>query len=546
VAKDHESYYRVRFSAYAELNGEELDIFGFEVRYVLDEIPQARIFPTVGREPTSGKEAQAVQAFLNAVPYTPLKVYVKMETEIDNPDEANPGFPYNEDVLVFDGYFAGVGYQSMRTPAGGSAASLVCYGMHWLTGLAGSDMQHTLNTVKGPGGFAELANTKGSVLGLFDITSTFYKDVADAKTDLWKKFVKPMFREILDTKTVWGENSNESADEAINKMDHDATFSGDADNTLELRVASEQVPPEIIGKFLAWQIGWSIFKQWQSSNMWVALQTLARTFEFHIVPLIETATCAPVFGALNGDPFKEITTDDYHALNIDARTPAKVSKYVITGATGTMSSPYSPTPRISAVVGIYSAEDAWEFDVRGLTVVAQAPMWLVPELQIGSITRYGMGGDKLAIPDACNPTAFAEEPDEDYQELFNAYVTSELGDAVAKKRLQELIFSERSGSITGRFRLDVAPGSTVAVQVIDDKFAEQGAEPRYVYGLVTGVTLRVSSGEAGATGDASTTLALGYLRSKQEHEGIGDILVSEYHPIYEVRYVGSGLLNASE
>ena len=117
MGKDHSNYYRVQFTAYAELDGDQVDIAGFQTAYALNNIPQITIWPTVGRDPANDKEAEAVKKFLDARQYATLRVFAKFETEMDNPASDDPGFPYDEDVLIFEGYLMGVTYRMSRSPS---------------------------------------------------------------------------------------------------------------------------------------------------------------------------------------------------------------------------------------------------------------------------------------------------------------------------------------------------------------------------------------------------------------------------------------------
>jgi hypothetical protein len=541
--KDHSDYYYVRFSAYAELQGEQIDIAGVSISYTLNQIPMATIYPTVGREPQNNKEAKAVDKLLAAQPFTPVKIYAKFETDKDNPSD-EPGFPIDEDTLLFDGYITGVTYQTTRSPAGGSV-SLSAGAMGWLAGLRGTSAQTTKSTVKGPGGFAEAANLNNSKFSLFDVKQAFATDGTGIVSDLWIEFIKPFFYELIDTESVWGDSPNDSADSALGKMDDEEVFSGDATNQLPLTFGEEASDIDIVKEYVGQGIGKQVFYTWRNADLWSALQGIAFDYKFAIVPLIETASCVPVYGALNGKEHRYITTNDYHSIMLNVRTPVKVVKVVITGTLP--SSPFSPTPITSAIVGLHSAESAWadpELGARGQTIALPAPQWLTAMTPIGFITRDSVGSDKLLIPDAVNPTANVKVPEKDYQDFYNNYLTSDLGDRYAKTIAQHMLFEERSGTVDGRFRLDVGPGSLVKVQVIDDKFAEEDAEEKAVYGQVQSVTLTLQAGRAGGVGTASTSFFLKYVRTAQEHEAAGDALTASAHPLYDTRFVGVKLWSA--
>lgn len=538
-SKDHVDFYYVRFSARADLNGQDVDVAGFSINYALDMIPTAEIYPTVGREPVNNKEARAVEALLEAQPFTPVKIYAKFETEKDNPGD-DPGFPYDEDVLLFDGYITGITYQSTRNPAGG-AVSLVAGAMGWLAGLRGTTTQSTTATVKGPGGFKELLNLYNTKITYFNIKMPFALDGSGIVTDLWKRFVKPFFTTLVDSPSVWGDAPNDSASSALSRMDKDAFASTNAQLPFQITVKGD-IGIDFAKEYVGQSIGRAIYGVWRKGDLWQALQWVANEFKFSVVPLIETASCVPVYGALNGKPHRYITTNDYNDIRLDVMTPMKIVKVAVVGST--ITSGWSPTPITSAVLGLHSAEEAWndpELGARGHTITVPAPAWLEGLVPIGKVSRDSLGGENLLIPDASNPSANATEPADDYQEIYSNYVKSEIGDLYAKTIAQHLLFAERRGTVTGRFRLDISPGSLVKVQVINDKFAEEGAEEKALYGLVMQVGLEVRAGAEGGSGRASTSFSLGFVRTAAEHEGKGDALTASAHPLYDRRFVGAKL-----
>ena len=546
-ARDHIDYYYVRWSAYARLQlqsggpWQRVDIAGFDISYELDQIPMATIYPTIGKEPRSGKEAKAVAAFLQARPYVAVEIYVKGETEQDSPHgKSHPGFLYNQDMLVFTGFYQGVGYRSMRSPAGGQVR-LEGSAAGWLSALYGSSARTSKTTVKGPGGFAEVANLKGDSLTPFDLQSVIYEEIEGAVTNLWLDFVKPFFEAIVDAPAIWGDSDNTSAKQALAAMDNQTVFTGEADNSLPL--VAEGLSRAELARFVVSPLAKVIFDSWRNSDMWTTLLQIAGLFTFHVVPLITTATCAAVYGPLGGNAYVTIGANEYDDVSIDARTPALVSKYVVYNSHGGISSPYDATPRISVITGIFSASQLWVnpvYPIRGITVSEEAPPWLLAEVSSGDLTRHSIGGKRGGIPDAVNPDAFAEEPADDYQQIYNNYATSDLGDRYAKAKMQDMLLESRRGSIRGRFRLDVCPGSLVNIQVIEDAWQPEG-EPQSVFGMVRAVVLRMQAGGAGNAGHASTTFYLTHVRSAQEHTGTGEFLTSNVHPVFEKRFAGTRL-----
>lgn len=549
---DQRNYYYVKWSAYAEINDERVDIARLRVGYQLDDIPYAEFSPVVGRDPANGKEAKALDTLLDAAPFSTVKIYIKGETEVDSPQGTDsPGFPYDEDVLVFDGYYQGVRYVSSRSPSGGSV-TLVGTAANWLIGLVGTSLQNVSTTVKGAGGFNEVCSVglDGSTNpnAMFNLTSVLAAGAEKSIPDLWQEFLKPLFVSITETPSVWGESDNDSAAAALERMDNASGFPADtAETELSFEQARGNIDPKIFGLWVAQHVAHVAYRRWRDGSIWEALRQMARDFKFRIVPLIDTATCAPIFGQLGGDPFIIIEPDEYTDLQADFRTPELITKVVVVSESTANPSTRSSEPRISAVVGIASSEEAWagpSVPVRGQTVRVNAPAWLAAEPSIGELTRNSVGKNDPGIPDSVNPTAYVLTPseDEDYSKIYNNYISSDTGDRFAKACLLDLMMRDRVCDIVGRFRLDVAPGSTVAATVIGGgKFMGGSSEEKFIYGLVERVTLYMNAGESGGSGQAHTALTLTNVRTGQEQTGYGGFLTEDEHPIYDKRFTGTKL-----
>ena len=543
-----QNYYYVKWSGYAEIEGTRVDILSFEITYELNEIPTATFFPVVGRDAQTGEEAEGIDALINAKPYTPIKIYMTGETELDSPQAPDePGFPYGEDTLVFDGVFQGVRYRSTRQlGTGKGVVGLAASASGWLVGLVGTSANNTKTTVKGAGGFAEAANLgiDGNPLlsAIFNITTAVSSNVNNAVDDLWKSFIKPLFLSIANNETVWGDTENDSALEALNRMDDEEQFGSDAELLLTFGEIRGDVPKETVGEWLLTTLVANLYYQWRTKSIWDALKAAANEFTFQIVPLIDTATCAPVFGALGGDAYIIVAPDEYHDINITFRTPQLITKVVVTSGNVGQVSPWADGPRYSAVIGQASADDVTPLAYEGATISVQAPHWLAAEPTIGKLTKVGLGKDEFGIPDGTNPEfqQYTPQDDENYTRIYNSFITSEMGNAYARLKLLNVMLKARTGSLTGRFRLDIAPGSTIAVEVIGGGKFSDSQEPRYIYGLVQSVVLKMDGG-AGGTGNASTTLFLRNVMTAQEHDGYLGILTEEKHPVFQARYGGAKL-----
>ena len=80
-------------------------------------------------------------------------------------------------------------------------------------------------------------------------------------------------------------------------------------------------------------------------------------------------------------------------------------------------------------------------------------------------------------------------------------------------------------SINSRFRVDIAPGSVISIDVLGEKTAQ--IKPTKLYGQVQGVVLR--AGNEGQGGYAFTELLIGHTRNAEEQATYG----LSTHPVYK-------------
>ena len=78
------------------------------------------------------------------------------------------------------------------------------------------------------------------------------------------------------------------------------------------------------------------------------------------------------------------------------------------------------------------------------------------------------------------------------------------------------LFSNRSFTIEGRWRLDVGLGSLVSVETLGNQLTGNSSK---LFGRVWGVRLMLSDTPGG--GRISTALTVAYARTQQDHEALG-------------------------
>ena len=105
----------------------------------------------------------------------------------------------------------------------------------------------------------------------------------------------------------------------------------------------------------------------------------------------------------------------------------------------------------------------------------------------------------------------------------------DLGTRTAMGRLLQEMFKKRGMTVASKFRLDIAPGSTVRVNTMGAGITNLpviGDYSGFLQGLVTQVTLNINS----ETNDASTVLSMAFVRNEAEIATLS--LSPERHPVY--------------
>lgn len=103
----------------------------------------------------------------------------------------------------------------------------------------------------------------------------------------------------------------------------------------------------------------------------------------------------------------------------------------------------------------------------------------------------------------------------------------------------------RTADVSGRFRTDIGPGSTVRVEVPADPFVALTAGevgPRYVYGVVQRVSIWLETG-SGEGARAGTAFRLGFVRRQQEVTPTSD-LSTDGHPVWGTVLLGVPLVDS--
>jgi hypothetical protein len=114
-----------------------------------------------------------------------------------------------------------------------------------------------------------------------------------------------------------------------------------------------------------------------------------------------------------------------------------------------------------------------------------------------------------------------------------------LWDEYAKAIYLYEVFKTRKGTVTGKIRFDIAPGSSVALVTTEEKFIKQSGinlGEQTLYGIVTNVTIMIDSEAV----QGYTGFEISYLRD--EFENRDKNLTTDAHPLWSTSWPGAPLV----
>jgi hypothetical protein len=253
------------------------------------------------------------------------------------------------------------------------------------------------------------------------------------------------------------------------------------------------------------------------------------SFLLSVVPRIEDTLIIP-FTPGYRTPYKTIKAKD-----TDQLSPASELKNPLQ-AIGILASVRSETGfdlRNAGDVGIGGYYRAGTVE-SGKVQLLEGPTWLSHPFTEYRYTDRSLGGGKIPIGTAFAPGE-GEEVDVDPKAIMEANKTLINNYAHSVYVVQAL--RTRQATIRDKVRFDIAPGSTVKIENVGEKFlARDGAAQNY-YGEVIKITTSVDC----MGNQANTTFHVAYVRSEAENRN-DDTSVAE-NPIWSNAFQGAGLLS---
>lgn len=547
------------------------DIVGMSATFGLNSIPTCTLDVATGLEVRTEKKATIHDVVDKLEPRDRCTVFLTIKSTDGQIDKPIINGMEDGKYIVFDGYYAGIGYQRAQ-----NNCTYTIHLVHWLDDLNCSSMlngdwaqnvPHDLAQVASNIVIADLAGGSGSgarsgtgarMMPMIDFKRPdgggAIVTQANMQRDLWELVIKKIFLGItkMNHPRLQCKNKQNKGAEP-GGADPDGTradpLGRPGDNNSAAVEALKRMPGKVPAKYRARLplnlTGFDggdpfvflslsaheglcrmILDGLAYNSMWSKLVgDLAPSFLFAISPSVEYAQAIPFFPGLN-EFHVEITGEEYNYANFNANFANLISSIVIYWAPqGDSSGAHQGgdrTPVLSYCkpAGSYPAKEGDYDNHWGNILVRDPPAWLANPVYTQGYTRdsHIYAPNRSAIfPQAGRPNAEAKMT---HQQVEKTYKDSKddvdgeslnVYDRFACHWYKSAILGQRYGELSGKLRFDIAPGSIVK---INPPITEIGNSNTSMYGAVVQVSFVINAEQH----TAGTSFALSHVRTEKEND----------------------------
>lgn len=539
---------------YLDVEGRRFEVAQFTASWAVNEIPQAQCLVAVGRNARSDKAGELAAIHAQAEGLLQMK---RAKVVFAPRGEYTPGgakWPAAPRT-IFEGYYVGFAYRKMN-----GKVQVIVNLTHWLVDLANSSCLSKNSHPSNPASLTTAAVMRtlreaGAAQGSFVSHLTGNKVVqARVLQDLWGA-IKSLFSAVAATETApVGPNDlcggaagadatafvrNDRAVNALARMEGPALF---APAARPYKHGVPLVPQGFNTPLVDSAVGAAIcnatIDSYANTTFWDKLVgEFGPMFGLAVVPLAGKALVVADTPAYGRDVWRTIEPDEYDSFDQTAFIERPMRAVAVYGNVASFTGARNGAAPVNHrdVGGCFAAEGVSPAD--GLVQYVRAPAWLDTVM---SGTVYGRGSTGILAGQATNtPTTpgatrppplntppYAEQLG-NVQPLYGRY-------AQTVYALQAL--RGRSGTVSGKLRFDVGPGSVVRVKATPDVRTAAGLDKLAgdFYGCVARVTVNINC-EAAMAG---TTLQLTHLRTEAENKSPRTSV--QEHPLFGRSIHGGG------
>lgn len=546
-------YLQHRTRVTAVIDGQEMPVTACTITYALNTIPQAVCRFALGKD-ADGKRSPAEALIGKLNERKPAQIYITIEPQgrfLPPGVRVGASLPAGK-TLVFDGDTAWGNH--VRNA---NAEQYEVTFEHWL-----SRLNHTsaVSPSVTPAVSRDLAfpmvstvvtpdTQAGKSTGGGWTTSGIAERLLsiDVRSDLWKKGILPWYKVLAGSDHLADANLGSPLSYTLNQNFGTNKSNGnaqalDAINRLLGSLNAPKLDLQNIGAGAAGvrvaskiteTLANTTLDQLVDSSLWDHLISLAGQYLFVISPGVDDTYAAPWLPTLRRT-FTNVFHSEYDDLRVGAGSLRAVRGVVlVTGDSWSSGANLSDAAdQVSTYqnlgFGVYKAGNT------GAIIVRQAPAWLdgVPQTVVGA---PGTRAEDLTVPTPSSPAVPAPKPDQvksnDVLATMNAYLQR-----YAQGFYGLEVLTHRTGSLTGRLRYDIRPGSLLNIETsatsVDPAARRLGPK---VIAAVTQVNITIDAEKE----QESTTFSLSHLRSEAENQ-TGVTLTQ--HPLYNSSWYGGALV----
>jgi hypothetical protein len=528
----------------AIIGGIDVPISQFTVESAINTIPRASMVLSLGQDSFQRKSAAAqVLAKSSEKLKVEIKLTVTPESKLTTPGMKPPRpdeLPEGE-FTIFEGTTSGHGYESMPDRRG-----YVIQAEHWLADL---NYSSSLSAGLHPNNPLDLSfpafirsvdpNTKsGTVSGLTAPGASISLLGPDVTQDLWAKGILVWFKTLAQTDNLadvlvtgnsqlarlLGNNPtqpNAIAANALNRMSPSDAV------PLNLNNATNDIAALNIANNIKMKIASLKFEDIWSRTLWDLLVGFSADFMFAVVPTVDAAYVVP-WMPMQKNPWKTIESSAADRQALSGDTPRSLRTVCLR----TMASDFSAslpdqnnaTQTMKELgLGVYTNPKLSD----GQLLVRDAPDWL-------ATVNHELALETAANPDNLIRSAPGAPNNAPQNNGYSGTAVMQGMSPVLNNFAKSIYLSEvlklRQGSVYGRLRTDIAPGSALKCGLAD---AGDGIS-RYVHGNAVGVTISVDCDSL----QAYTSFTLAHIRTEEQNDDLG----LAAHPLYKDPWIGTRLV----
>jgi hypothetical protein len=528
---------KLRF--WAVVLGVEIELTRVELDYALSSIPEATLSCAIGREVTTLAAANIHFIVAELAVNVPIIVYCEAF------EAANSGFSGGEfpigPFVVFDGRVVGIGYNKSRS--GGASLTLHCrnFLMDLEYALTNLKTTHPRNPNDGK---MNCGIKVGSNKPNFVIQSTARKlfTKKNIEDDLWALSIKPWLKQVLKLPAVFeGDDisQGQGQGDAAEALSYIEPFGGDLGNEYAFGVPLEMDDFDVLNndsaiQAIAGEAAKSTFQSFTSTTIYEKIvKDFGSKFRYALVPMASRALVVPFIPGLT-DLWTTIAPDEYETIELQTELPRALRGVIVSTNMNSMCGARGFMKGQAGATRTTGGQFENEMIKSGMFLFCEGPLWMSNAVSPPWWARNALGVGRVKA-NAVAPGE-GDGPRDGVNPKAVRFQAENLWDSFAHATYLYEALRMRKGSLAGRMRFDIAPGSSIGIITTEEKFVsgQVAFSDDILYGMVTQVKILYDSDAA----RGQTNIEFGWLRNFFEN---ATPMSTDFHPLYSTTFDGAPL-----